>query len=59
MKWSWKLIRIAGIDVYVHATFFILIVWIGLSYWQIEGHSGSGVQWHRFYPCTVCLRGTA
>ncbi len=37
MKWSWKLIRIAGIDVYVHATFFILIVWIGLSYWQIEG----------------------
>ena len=36
MKWSWKLIRIAGIDVYVHATFFILIVWIGLSYWQME-----------------------
>lgn len=37
MKWSWKLTRIAGIDVYVHATFFILIAWIGLSYWQMEG----------------------
>jgi Zn-dependent protease/predicted transcriptional regulator len=37
MKWSWKLIRVAGIDVYVHATFFILIIWIGLSYWQVEG----------------------
>lgn len=37
MKWSWKLVRFAGIDVYVHATFFILILWIGLSYWQVEG----------------------
>ena len=37
MKWSWKLTRIAGIDVYVHATFFILIAWIGFSYWQVEG----------------------
>jgi len=37
MKWSWKLVRFAGIDVYVHATFIILILWIGLSYWQIEG----------------------
>jgi len=37
MKWSWKLTRLAGIDVYVHATFFILIAWIGLSYWLVEG----------------------
>ncbi len=37
MKWSWKIARIANIDVYVHATFFILIAWIGLSYWQAEG----------------------
>jgi hypothetical protein len=38
MKWSWKLTRLAGIDVYVHATFFILIAWIGWSYWQVEGN---------------------
>ncbi len=37
MKWSWKLTRLAGIDIYVHATFFILIAWIALSYWQVEG----------------------
>ena len=37
MKWSWKLTCLAGIDVYVHATFFILIAWIGLSYWLVEG----------------------
>ena len=37
MKWSWKLVRLAGIDVYVHATFLLLIVWIGLGYWQLEG----------------------
>lgn len=38
MKWSWKIIRLAGIDVYVHATFFILILWFGLGYWQLEGN---------------------
>lgn len=37
MKWSWKLGRLAGIDVYVHATFFLLIAWVGLSYWQRDG----------------------
>ncbi|MEH6549417.1 MAG: site-2 protease family protein [Pseudomonadales bacterium] len=37
MKWSWKLVRIAGIDVYIHATFFILLVWQGLAYWNKTG----------------------
>jgi len=26
MKWSWRLGRFAGIDVYVHITFFILML---------------------------------
>ena len=34
MPWSWKLVRIAGIDVYVHATFFMVIVWIALIHWN-------------------------
>lgn len=42
MKWSWKLMRIAGIDVFVHATFFLLILWVAINYWQI-GHSVSAV----------------
>lgn len=33
MGWSWRLGRIAGIDIYVHATFALLLIWIGfISY---------------------------
>lgn len=32
-RWSWRIGRFAGIAVYVHATFVILILWIALSYW--------------------------
>lgn len=31
MKWSWKIGRLAGIDVYLHFTFLILLGWIALS----------------------------
>ncbi|MCE7860826.1 MAG: site-2 protease family protein [Chloroflexi bacterium] len=33
MKWQWKLGNFAGIDVYVHITFLLLIGWVGLSHW--------------------------
>lgn len=33
MKWQWKLGRFAGIDIYVHATFLLLIGWVGYSHW--------------------------
>src|SRR5436190_18921098 len=33
MKWQWKLGRFAGIDVYMHATFLLLIGWVGYNYW--------------------------
>lgn len=36
MKWSWKIARIAGIDVFIHSTFFLLIIWIGFSYWVTQ-----------------------
>jgi Zn-dependent protease/CBS domain-containing protein len=38
MRWSWKLGKIAGIDVYVHATFFLLILWVVILHW-IAGRS--------------------
>lgn len=34
MKWSTKIGRFAGIDVYVHATFLILIAWVAYAHWQ-------------------------
>ena len=33
MKWQWKIARIAGIDVYMHATFLLLIGWVAFTYW--------------------------
>ena len=37
MKWSWKISTVAGIDVFIHATFLFIIGWVGLSYWQQTG----------------------
>lgn len=34
MKWAWKIGSYQGIDVFVHATFLLIIGWVGLSYWQ-------------------------
>ncbi len=36
MKWSWKIARLAGIDIYLHATFLILVAWIALEYWLLS-----------------------
>ena len=33
MKWSFKLGRILGIDVYVHFTFLLLLGFVGLAHW--------------------------
>jgi Zn-dependent protease len=41
-NWSLRLARIAGIDVYVHATFFLVIAWIALVYWN-EHHDFAAV----------------
>jgi Zn-dependent protease len=32
MKWSWKVGRYAGVDVYIHATFLLLVGWIAASH---------------------------
>ncbi|MBN1993276.1 MAG: site-2 protease family protein [Anaerolineae bacterium] len=37
MKWSWKIGQFAGIGVYMHATFLLLIGWVALSYWLQQG----------------------
>ena len=37
MKWSFHLARIAGIDVRVHATFFLLLAWFGSVYYAEGG----------------------
>lgn len=38
MKWSWKLGEVAGIGIYMHSTFLILLGWVALSHF-LERHS--------------------
>ena len=38
MRWSWKLGAIAGIGIYVHATFLLLLAWVALIHYQ-QGRS--------------------
>jgi len=37
MRWSWKIGRIAGIDLRVHATFLILLAWAALASYRATG----------------------
>lgn len=31
MRWSWKIARVAGIDIYMHTTFLLIVVWVGVA----------------------------
>lgn len=31
-RWAWRLGRVSGISIYLHATFLLLLVWIAMSY---------------------------
>jgi Zn-dependent protease len=42
MKWSWTIGRVAGIDIRIHATFFLLLAWFALVSWMQE-HAFSAV----------------
>src|SRR6056297_3614046 len=57
MKWSWKIARIAGIDIYLHATFLLLIYIVGISYWSQQGTLGAVISGVAFilalFACVV------
>ena len=38
MHWSWKIGKLAGIDVYMHATFLLLVGFIVVASW-VESHN--------------------
>lgn len=40
MRWSWKIGEFAGIGVYLHATFLLLIGWVALSGW-LQGRTAA------------------
>ena len=40
MKWQWKIGTFVGIDVFIHATFLLILGWVGYNYWiQYENWS--------------------
>jgi Zn-dependent protease len=40
MRWAWKIGRLAGIDVYMHATFLLLVGFIFVATW-VESHNAT------------------
>src|ERR1051326_6394055 len=36
MKWSWRIGRIAGIGLYMHVTFLIMLIWVTASYYMVR-----------------------
>jgi Zn-dependent protease len=38
MKWSWKIGKLAGVELRIHATFLLLLGWVGASHW-LRGQS--------------------
>lgn len=55
MKWSWRFARVFGIDVYIHATFLILLAWIGLRAYLQGGSVEAGL---RSLLLTLAIFGT-
>src|SRR5271156_6365709 len=42
MRWAWKIGKFAGIDLYIHATFVLLLLWVVIVYWTAN-HSPQAV----------------
>lgn len=51
MKWSWRIGRVAGITVYLHATLLILIAWVGYEYYKWRHHTADVVEAVLFVSC--------
>src|SRR5213596_3719764 len=41
MKWSWRVGTVAGIGLYVHGTFLLLVGWVGLTHWLRGGSAAA------------------
>jgi Zn-dependent protease/CBS domain-containing protein len=44
MKWSFKLGRLLGIDVYLHFTFLLLLLFLGFVYWRTTQNLGATLE---------------
>lgn len=44
MKWSWRVGSIAGIALYIHATFLLLLAWVAIGEYQTSGSAGAALR---------------
>jgi Zn-dependent protease/CBS domain-containing protein len=44
MGWSWRIGRIAGIDIYLHFTFLLLLAWVGLQHYLAHHDVGEAIK---------------
>jgi Zn-dependent protease/CBS domain-containing protein len=42
-RWAWKLGSVSGIDIYVHATFWLLVIWVALTHLSDGGWEAAGM----------------
>jgi Zn-dependent protease/CBS domain-containing protein len=54
MSWSWKIAKVAGIDLKIHATFLLILAWFGISYY-ITGGTAAAALTGIFYLLAVFL----
>lgn len=52
MSWSLKIARIAGINVYVHISFLLLVIWFSWGYYQ-AGQTAQAALYGAIFICTV------
>jgi Zn-dependent protease len=43
MKWSFKVARLFGIDVHLHVTFLVFLLFIGAANWLVDGSVGAAM----------------
>lgn len=51
MSWSWRIGRIAGIDLYMHFTFLILLGWVALAHYLAHGRVEDALLGVAFIVC--------
>ena len=59
MRWSWKIADIQGIAVYIHATFWLLILFVLYSSWSQGAHARQSCRRRFVHFVRFRVRGSA
>ena len=43
MRWSFKIAKLAGTDIFIHLTFFLLLTWVAFIQWKLNGSIGAAL----------------